>query len=92
MLGFIWWMVIGLVAGLLARFLIPGRQPMGLLLTMGLGLLGSIVGGFVSSAIWGTDPTDPGFHPAGLIMSTIGAVIMLGIYVAIANRRRLPRT
>jgi uncharacterized membrane protein YeaQ/YmgE (transglycosylase-associated protein family) len=87
MLGFIGWIIIGLVAGLLARMLVPGRQPMGWLLTIGLGLLGSIVGGFVSSLIFGTDPMDPGFHAGGLIMSTIGAVILLAIYVAVSQRR-----
>lgn len=87
MLGFIWWMIIGLIAGLLARMLVPGRQPLGWLLTIGLGLLGSIVGGFLSSMIFGTDPRDPGFHAGGLIMSTIGAVILLGIYVALSQRR-----
>ncbi len=56
MLSFIWWIIIGLVAGLIARLLVPGRQPMGWLLTIGLGLLGSVVGGFISSAMFGTDP------------------------------------
>ena len=87
MLGFLGWLVIGLIAGLLARMLVPGRQPMGWLLTIGLGLLGSIVGGLISTAVFGTDPRDPGFHPGGLVMSTIGAVITLGLYVAVAQRR-----
>ena len=81
MFAFIGWMIIGLVAGALARLLLPGRQPMGLLMTMILGLVGSMVGGFISSLIFGYDPADPGFHPAGLIMSTIGAVIVLALYV-----------
>ena len=42
MLGFIWWIIVGLVAGLLARMLMPGRQPMGWLLTIVLGLIGSV--------------------------------------------------
>jgi uncharacterized membrane protein YeaQ/YmgE (transglycosylase-associated protein family) len=87
MLGFIWWLLIGLVAGLLARLLIPGRQPMGWVMTMVLGLVGSVIGGFISSLIFGTDPRDPGFHVGSLIMSTIGAVIVLGLYVAYAQRR-----
>ncbi len=51
MLAFMWWIIIGLVAGLLARLLVPGRQPMGWLLTIGLGLLGSMVGGMISAAL-----------------------------------------
>jgi len=86
MLGFMWWLVIGFVAGVLARFLIPGQQPMTWFMTIVLGLLGSIVGGVVSSVVFGTDPSDPGFHPSGLIMSTIGAAVLLGAYLAY-NRR-----
>jgi len=89
MLSFMWWMVIGLVAGGLARLLVPGRQPMSLLVTMVLGLLGSVVGGFVSSLIFGYDPRDPGFHAGGLIMSTIGAVVLLAIYLNASKGERL---
>lgn len=79
MLAFLWWMLIGLVAGGLARMVIPGRQSMGLLLTMVLGLFGSVVGGFISSVIFNYGPRDTNFHVGGLIMSTIGAMIVLGI-------------
>jgi uncharacterized membrane protein YeaQ/YmgE (transglycosylase-associated protein family) len=85
-MGIIWWLLIGLVAGLLARMVVPGRQPMGLLMTLVLGLVGSIVGGFISSLIWSTDPLAPGFHVGGLVMSTIGAVIVLALYVACTRR------
>ena len=87
MFSFLGWIVIGLIAGLLARMLVPGRQPLGWLMTIGLGLLGSFVGGLISMGVFGTDPRDPGFHPAGLVMSTIGAVIVLGLYVAVSQRR-----
>lgn len=87
MLGFIWWIIIGLVAGLLARMIMPGRQPMGWLLTIVLGLIGSVVGGLISSAIFGTDPRDPGFQTSGLIMSTVGAIIVLALYLAVEKRR-----
>ena len=87
MLAFIWWMLIGLVAGGLARMLIPGRQPMGLLLTMVLGLIGSVVGGFISSVIFNYGPRDTDFHVGGLIMSTIGAMIVLATHAWSAKRR-----
>jgi uncharacterized membrane protein YeaQ/YmgE (transglycosylase-associated protein family) len=86
MFGFIWWLMIGLVAGGLARLLVPGQQAMGLFLTMILGLVGSVVGGLISTVVYGYSPTDPGFHTSGLIMSTFGAVIALGVYVAFARR------
>lgn len=88
-MGFIWWLIIGLIAGGLARLMVPGRQPMGLLMTMALGLVGSFVGGFISWAILGENPADPGIHAGGLIMSTLGAVITLIIYVNYAQKGRV---
>jgi uncharacterized membrane protein YeaQ/YmgE (transglycosylase-associated protein family) len=88
-MGIISWLVIGFLAGVLARFFIPGRQPMGFLMTIGLGLVGSVVGGFLSTLFFGTDPADPGFHPGGLIASTIGAVIVLALYLSYMQRRRV---
>lgn len=85
MLGFLGWLIIGVLAGLLARAVVPGRQPMGWTLTMLLGLSGSIVGGLISAAIFGNDPMNPGFHVSGLIMSTVGAAIVLGGYLAFAR-------
>lgn len=82
--GIIVMAVMGLVAGAIARLLVPGRQPMGLLATMALGIVGSFVGGFLSSMIWGGDL----MSPAGWIGSIIGAVIVLAIWVAIAGRSR----
>jgi uncharacterized membrane protein YeaQ/YmgE (transglycosylase-associated protein family) len=87
-MGFLWWLIIGLIAGGVARLLIPGKQPMGLLMTMILGLVGSVVGGLISTAIFGYSAADPAFHTGGLIMSIFGAVIVLGIYVAYAHRNR----
>ena len=87
MFGFIWWIIIGLVAGSLARFFVPGRQPMGCLLTLGLGLVGSLVGGFISSLLFGHDPTERDVHASGLILSTIGAAIVLVAFRAIQQRR-----
>ena len=90
MLAFFWWLIIGVAAGLLARGLVPGRQPMGFVMTMVLGLIGSLVGGFISSAVFGYDPREPGFHAGGLVMSTIGAVIALAIYLKTTNKRISP--
>jgi uncharacterized membrane protein YeaQ/YmgE (transglycosylase-associated protein family) len=87
MFSLLGWVVIGLIAGALARLLIPGRQSMGIFMTMLLGIVGSFVGGFISSLIFGRDPMEPTIHGSGLIMSTIGAVVLLGLYVAYARRR-----
>lgn len=88
MLAFMWWIVIGFLAGLIARALVPGPQRLGCLLTIGLGLLGSIIGGVISSVIMGTDPRGSEMQTSGLIMSTIGAVLVLVIYGAMSRRSR----
>lgn len=87
MLAFMWWLVIGVVAGAIARMIVPGRQSMSMLATMALGLVGSIVGGMISWAIWGEDPSSPGFQRGGFLLSSVGAIIVLWIYVASQQRR-----
>lgn len=89
MFGFLWWLIIGLVAGALARLLVPGKQAMGLVVTMVLGLIGSLIGGFISSLLFDYDARDPGFHSAGLVMSTIGAVLVLALYLWATRGRSL---
>lgn len=81
MVTYLGWLLIGLVAGALARLFIPSRQPLGLLMTMLLGVIGSVIGGVISYSIFGS-----GFHTSGL-MSTLGAIIVLGAYLANAQRR-----
>ena len=78
MMAFIWWLIVGLIAGALARLIMPGRDPMGIIATILLGIVGSILGGLVSWAIWGT--RGEGFQPAGLLLSIIGAIVVLWIY------------
>jgi len=88
MIGFILGMiVIGLIAGALARFLVPGRDPMGIGATIVLGILGSFVGGFLADVLFRDDAADRGLSPAGLVGSVIGAVILLLIYNAVNSRR-----
>ena len=85
MMFYVWLIIIGLVAGLLARLILPGRDPMGIIATIILGIIGSFVGGLVSMAIWGSDPRG-GFQPAGLLLSILGAIIVLWIYRMIKSR------
>lgn len=79
--------IIGLIAGLIARAVIPGKQNIGILLTIVLGIVGSFVGGFLGFLIFGSDPADGFLQPSGIIGSIIGAIIVLGIYVAVSRRR-----
>lgn len=75
----------GLVVGIIARFIMPGAQPMGWIMTMVLGIIGSFVGGFITSFFVGTETI--GMRAAGWIMSIIGAMIVLFIYTRVAARR-----
>ncbi|HEV8169297.1 MAG TPA: GlsB/YeaQ/YmgE family stress response membrane protein [Pyrinomonadaceae bacterium] len=84
MMNFIWWLIIGLIAGALARLIMPGRDPMGIIATIVLGIVGSILGGLVSMAIWRNN-TD-GFQPAGLLLSVLGAILVLWIWRMIKSR------
>lgn len=69
--------ILGLLAGLLARALMPGRQSMGFVMTAVLGMAGSFVGGFLASFLSGYSLMD--FHATGLIGSVIGALLLLAI-------------
>jgi uncharacterized membrane protein YeaQ/YmgE (transglycosylase-associated protein family) len=73
-----------LVAGAWARPIIPGKDTMGIIATILLGVAGSILGGLVSWAIWGAD--NSGFRPAGFIFSLIGAVLLLWIWRMVRAR------
>jgi uncharacterized membrane protein YeaQ/YmgE (transglycosylase-associated protein family) len=79
-------LVIGLIAGFIARAVIPGKQSMGILLTIVLGIVGSFVGGFLGYLIFGSDPNGGFFQASGIIGSILGAIIVLGIYVFVARR------
>ena len=77
--------VVGLIAGLIARAVIPGKQSMGILLTIVLGIVGSFVGGFLGYLIFGSDPNGGFLQPAGIIGSIIGAIVALFAYKAMAR-------
>ena len=86
MMSFIWWLIIGLIAGALARLIMPGRDAMGIVATILLGIVGSILGGLVSWAIWGAETEGAGFRPAGLLLSILGAILVLWIWRMMRSR------
>ena len=86
MMAFIWWLVIGLIAGALARLIMPGRDPMGIIATIVLGIVGSILGGLVSMAIWPSERLNGGIPKAGLLLSILGAIVVLWIYRMVKAR------
>jgi len=81
------WIVFGLIIGVIARLLVPGRDPMGIFATIMLGIAGSVVGGLIAYALrLGTSP----YHPAGWIFSSIGGVVALLLYYKLRGRPELP--
>lgn len=87
MIGFVVGLVIiGLIAGALARLLVPGRDPMGIPATIGLGIAGSFVGGFLAGIFFGGSLRRGIIHPTGIVGSVIGAIIVLLIYRAVTRR------
>jgi len=79
------WVIFGVVVGLLARLIVPGRDAMGWLATMFLGIVGSFVGGLIAYALnLGTEP----YAPAGWILSILGGVVALVLYYQLGSARR----
>jgi uncharacterized membrane protein YeaQ/YmgE (transglycosylase-associated protein family) len=79
MLHILWMFIVGIIVGFIARAIMPGAQHMGILMTGVLGIVGSIVGGLISRLF--SKPEDGSFfHPAGIIMSIIGAILVLFLW------------
>lgn len=84
------WILLGLVAGALAKYLMPGRDPSGCILTVALGMVGAVVGGLIGTAFgWGA-VTGARLDPRSLGLSTLGAIVIL-IVGRLARRLREPR-
>jgi uncharacterized membrane protein YeaQ/YmgE (transglycosylase-associated protein family) len=83
MLHIIWYLIVGFVVGLVARAVVPGAQGMGLIMTTLLGVVGGVIGGFIGRLFSKPEP-GAAFHPAGFIMSVVGAVIVLFIWTRLA--------
>ena len=78
--------IIGIIAGYVARLLVPGRDPMSFVQTAALGIVGSFVGGFLGYVLFDKDIDEGGLQASGVIGSIIGAVIALLIYNAVNSR------
>ena len=82
MLAFIWMLFIGLIIGALAKLVMPGHDPGGILVTMLLGIAGALVGGFVGRLLGLYEPG----QSAGFIISTLGAILLLAFYRLVKGR------
>jgi uncharacterized membrane protein YeaQ/YmgE (transglycosylase-associated protein family) len=82
-MGILAWILFGLVVGIIAKLLMPGRDPGGFIVTILLGIAGALLGGFIGRAMGFYRPDEP----AGWIMSILGAIVLLALYRMVVRRR-----
>ena len=80
--------IIGLIAGAIARLVVPGRDPIGIFGTIAIGVIGSFVGGFIGYALFHKDASEGALQPSGILGSIVGAIIVLLVYRAVSGRNR----
>jgi len=85
--GLISWIVVGFIAGVLGKLIMPGRDPGSCIVTTLIGMVGAVVGGFVVNLLGGVGTT--GFNLWSILVATLGAIILLAIYRLIAGQRRV---
>ena len=88
-MGIILLIIIGAIDGFLARAIVPGRDSLGIAMTILLGVVGSFIGGFLGAILFGKDAIQGLLQPSGIIGSIIGAVIALVVYNAVTGRKRV---
>jgi uncharacterized membrane protein YeaQ/YmgE (transglycosylase-associated protein family) len=87
LMGILGWVLFGLIVGALAKLVMPGRDPGGIIVTMLLGIAGAVLGGFAGRAMGFYGPNES----AGFLMSFVGAVILLALYRMFVGRRTITR-
>ena len=85
-MSWLWMLIVGLVVGIVAKFLMPGKDPGGFIITAILGVAGMFLGGWLGSMVFGTTPPGGVVQPAGFIGGVIGALILLAIYRLVKRR------
>jgi uncharacterized membrane protein YeaQ/YmgE (transglycosylase-associated protein family) len=88
-MGILTWIIVGLIAGALAKLIMPGDDPGGIIVTIIIGIVGAFLGGFVFNLFGGSGVT--GFNIWSLLVATVGAIILLAIYRAVAGGRTARR-
>ena len=87
-MGIIAFIILGAIAGAIAKAILPGDDPGGFIVTTLIGIVGAILGGFLASALFGGDPLDEFFDISTWLTAIIGAIILLLIYRVVVGRRR----
>jgi uncharacterized membrane protein YeaQ/YmgE (transglycosylase-associated protein family) len=89
-MGIIAFVVLGLIAGVVAKTIMPGKDPGGIVVTMLIGVVGALLGGFLAGVLFDADPLDEFFDLSTWITAIVGALILLGIYRAFTGRQSTP--
>jgi uncharacterized membrane protein YeaQ/YmgE (transglycosylase-associated protein family) len=87
-MGIIGWIVLGLIAGAIAKAILPGDDPGGIIVTMIIGIVGALLGGFLAQVLFGNDTVDEFFDLSTWLTAIIGAIILLVLYRVVAGRGR----
>jgi uncharacterized membrane protein YeaQ/YmgE (transglycosylase-associated protein family) len=88
-MGILGWIVLGVLAGAIAKAVMPGRDPGGIVVTMLIGIVGAVLGGFLATQLFGVDAIDEFFDISTWLAAIVGALILLLIYRAVVGRRAL---
>lgn len=86
-MGIIAWILIGLLAGIIAKALMPGRDPGGIIITMLIGIAGGLLGGWLGKVIFGVDSIDGFFDLSTWIAAIAGSLILLAVYRMVTGNR-----
>ena len=85
-MGIIAFIVLGLLAGVIAKAIMPGDDPGGIIITALIGIVGALVGGFIAAAVFGADPLDEFFDISTWLTAVVGAIVLLVIYRIVVDR------
>jgi len=86
-MGIIAFIILGLIAGAIAKAIMPGDDPGGFIVTTIIGVAGALLGGFLAAAIFGAHPLDEFFDISTWLTAVIGSIILLALYRVVVNRR-----
>ena len=86
-MGIVAFIILGLIAGAIAKALMPGDDPGGWIITTIIGIAGALLGGFLAAAIFGAHPLDEFFDISTWLTAIIGSIILLALYRVVVNRR-----
>ncbi|WP_217914655.1 GlsB/YeaQ/YmgE family stress response membrane protein [Miltoncostaea marina] len=91
-MGIIAFIILGLIAGVIAKWIMPGKDPGGIIVTALIGIAGAIIGGFLAGALFDADPMDEFWDVSSWLTAIVGAIILLALYRMFVGTKDRPRT